>query len=92
MRDEIEKYESKNVKPFGMNPASVESHQRYAAKFKLPFPLLSDRDRTAAGAYGALKDDGTKIQRTVVLVHRNGKVVFAVQGAPGAGISLPHLD
>ena len=92
MRDEIEKYESTVVKQFGVNPAGVESHQGYATKFNFPFPLLSDGDRTAANAYGALQSDGKRIQRTVVLVHRNGRVVFAAPGAPGADVSLPHLD
>lgn len=91
MRDEIEKYEQMNVKPFGLNPAGIASHQRYAEKFRFQFPLLSDPDRAAADAYGALKDDGKKIQRSVVLIHQDGQVVFAEHGAPGADISLPHL-
>ncbi len=91
MRDEIEKYERMHVKPFGVNPAGIESHQRYAKKFRFPFPLLSDRDRAATGAYGALKDDGQKIQRSVVLIHQEGHVVFSARGAPGADTSLPHL-
>ena len=92
MRDEIEKYEAQSVQPFGVNPAGVESHQRYADKFDFPFPLLSDPHRTAAAAYGALKGDGHKIQRSVILVHQNGTVVFSAHGAPGAEVSLPHLD
>ncbi len=91
MRDEIEKYRKAGVHPFGVNPAGVESHQKYAEGFKFNFPLLSDPDRKVAEAYGALKPDGHGIQRSVVLIAKDGKVVFAQRGAPGADESLPSL-
>jgi peroxiredoxin Q/BCP len=91
VRDEIGKYRNADVQPFGVNFANVESHLRYAEKLKLPFPLLSDPDRETIGAYGALKKDGKKIQRTVVLVDRDGKVMFAARGMPGADESLRNM-
>lgn len=72
------------VQPFGVNPAGVESHQRYARKFRFNFPLLSDADRRVAAAYGALKPDGKGILRTVVVVGRDGRIAFAERGAPAA--------
>ena len=68
MRDEIDRFRKSDVQPFGVNPAGVEAHGRYAAKLKLPFPLLSDADRQVTGAFGALKADGVKTQRSVVLI------------------------
>lgn len=91
MRDEIAKYKKADVQPLGVNFASSESHSRYAQKLKLPFPLLSDPDRTAIAAYGALKEDGKKIQRTVVLVDRDGTVVYAARGMPGTDENLKVL-
>jgi peroxiredoxin Q/BCP len=91
VRDEIETYRRANVQPFGINPASVESHRRYAEKFRFPFPLLSDPGRQVAGAYGALKPGGIGIQRSVVLVGRDGRVRFAARGAPGPEESLQGL-
>ncbi len=91
MRDEIDTYRAKNVQPFGVNPASVSSHQKYAQKFEFPFPLLSDLEREVTGAYGALKDDGMRIQRSVVLIEQDGKVLFAARGAPGPEVSLKAL-
>ena len=85
-------YRNAEVRPFGVNFAKVDSHLRYAEKLKLQFPLLSDPDREATGAYGALKKDGKKIQRTVILVDRDGTVVFAARGMPGADESLGALD
>ena len=91
MRDEIEKFRSAGVQPFGVNPAGVDSHKKYAEKMKFNFPLLSDPDRAVAGAYGAVKPDGQGIQRSVVLVGKDGKVLFAARGAPGADEVLAAL-
>ncbi len=91
MRDEIAKYEHAEVQPLGVNFADTESHRRYAEKLKLPFPLLSDPDRTATAGYGALKEDGKKIQRTVVLVDHDGTVAYAARGMPGADENLKAL-
>lgn len=85
-------YGKADVQPFGVNFAGIESHRRYATKLKLPFPLLSDPRREVTGDYGALQADGKRIQRTVVLVERDGTVVFSARGMPGADESLPALD
>jgi peroxiredoxin Q/BCP len=85
-------YREQNVQPFGVNPASVPSHERYVTKFQFTFPLLSDPERVVSRAYGVLKPDGKGIQRSVVLIHREGTVVFARRGAPGPDESLRGLD
>ena len=84
MRDEIQTYTDHDIRPFGVNPASVERHTAYAEKFRFNFPLLSDQAREVAAAYGALKLDGKGIQRSVVLIGRDGLVRFAERGAPPA--------
>ena len=82
MRDEIAKFQRAGIRPFGVNPAGIESHAGYVRKFNFNFPLLSDPDRAIARAYHALKDDGKGIQRTVYLVSRDGRIAFAQRGAP----------
>jgi thioredoxin-dependent peroxiredoxin len=82
VRDEKNKFEAAGIQPFGVNPASVESHQGYSEKFKFNFPLLSDHDRSVARAYHALKDDERGIQRTVYVIGGDGTVLFAQRGAP----------
>ena len=76
------KFEAAGIQPFGVNPASVESHASYVRKFRFNFPLLSDPDRAIARAYHALKDDGHAIQRSVYVVTRDGRIAFAMRGAP----------
>ena len=92
MRDEIETYEAKGVRPFGVNPASVEKHRGYAAKLNLPFPLISDPGSTIARAYQATHPFGIAIARTVYLIGRDGAIRFAARGAPGPDLSLASLD
>jgi len=76
------KFKKAGIQPFGVNPASVDSHHSYAEKMRFSFPLLSDPERAIARAYAALKDDGKGIQRTVYVIGRDGTVRFAQRGAP----------
>jgi peroxiredoxin len=91
VRDEIQIYTEYDIRPFGVNPASVQSHATYAAKLKLPFPLLSDAGLQISGAYGTLKPDGAGIARSVCLIDRDGTVLYTQSGAPGADIVLEDL-
>ena len=74
-----------------MNPASAESHAGYAARLRLPFPLLSDPGLTIARAYGAVRPDQSSVARSVVLIEQDGQVVYSQAGAPGAAIVLQAL-
>jgi peroxiredoxin Q/BCP len=91
VRDEIQSYNSHDIRPFGVNPATAESHATYAAKLGLPFPLLSDPNLEISRAYGALKPDGRGIARSVCLVDRDGRVLYSQAGAPGADLVLESL-
>lgn len=91
MRDDLPLYERHQIRPFGVNPASAESHAGYAERLRLTFPLLSDPGLAMARAYGAVRPDGQTIARAVVLVERDGTVAYSQAGAPGATIVLEAL-
>jgi peroxiredoxin Q/BCP len=91
VRDDLPLYESHRVQPFGVNPASADSHAGYAARLRLPFPLLSDPGLGIALAYGAVRPDGDSIARSVVLIEQDGRVVYSQAGAPGAEMVLEAL-
>lgn len=91
MRDEIETYTAHDIRPFGVNQASVKSHAAYAERLGLPFPLLTDPGLTISRAYGTLKPDGSGIARSVCLIDRDGRVLYRQAGAPGASIILESL-
>ncbi len=62
----------------GISPDDPESHQLFAKKFALPFPLLSDPDHAVATAYGVWKEKnnyGKKymgIERTTFVIASDG--------------------
>jgi peroxiredoxin Q/BCP len=91
VRDEIQAYIDHDIRPFGVNPASVRDHAEYAAKLKLPFPLLSDQGQEISRAYGSLKPLKMGIARSVCLIDRDGRVLYAQAGAPGAEIILENV-
>jgi len=55
-RDSMADLSQKGVVVLGVSPDSVSSHQKFKAKFSLPFALLSDGDHAIAEAYGAWQE------------------------------------
>jgi peroxiredoxin Q/BCP len=53
-RDESERLAPFNVQVLGVSVDSRESHENFARKFKLNFPLLADPTKKITRAYGAL--------------------------------------
>ena len=52
-RDALPDFEKLGVRVIGVSPDSSTSHQRFRAKYELPFTLLSDTDKSLSQAYGA---------------------------------------
>ena len=53
-RDDFRQLQSMQVAVLGISLDSVASHQAFAEKHGLPFPLLSDENGKVTAAYGAL--------------------------------------
>jgi peroxiredoxin Q/BCP len=51
-RDELAAFKKKSAVVFGVSPDSVKSHDKFVAKFKLPFTLLADEEKKIVEAYG----------------------------------------
>ena len=61
IRDNYSRFLEAGYKVFGVSKDSIESHLKFAAKFELPFPLLSDPDHSlmeSLGAWGEKKNYG----------------------------------
>jgi peroxiredoxin Q/BCP len=52
----------------GVSADSAESHRKFAAKYKLPFTLLSDPDRKAMKVYGAYGEKMMYGKKTVGVI------------------------
>ena len=79
-RDYWKDLQKAGVVVLGVSADSAASHTKFAAKYKLPFPLLSDPDRklmTAWGAYGDKVMYGKKTKgviRSTVWIGPDGNV------------------
>ena len=81
LRDHTGDLTEAGVAVVGVSADPVESHERFAAKYDLPFPLLADPEREILEAYGAWgeknlygrKSMGTK--RTTFLIGADGRVI-----------------
>lgn len=82
MRDAVEEFRAHDTEPYGVNQADAASHQAFIDELELPFDLLVDEGLHVARAYDALKPDRPSINRTVVVVGKDGRVIFRAAGAP----------
>jgi peroxiredoxin Q/BCP len=82
LRDDIERFRAAGTAVYGVNPAGTDSHREYVEGKGFNFRLLSDPDREVAARYGALKENGKSIERTVYAIDRSGRIVFAKRGIP----------
>ncbi|XKT74125.1 MAG: thioredoxin-dependent thiol peroxidase [Patescibacteria group bacterium UBA2163] len=56
IRDTFPEFSAINAQVFGVSKDSVASHKKFAEKYSLPFPLLSDEDGTVVGQYGVWQE------------------------------------
>ncbi len=52
-RDKSQPYKDQNIIILGISKDSVDSHKKFAEKYHLNFPLLSDESKDTIKAYGA---------------------------------------
>ena len=101
IRDAWKEIESTGSALFGVSIDSVKSHEKFIAKQELPFPLLSDTDKTIVTAYGLWVEKsmyGKKYmgtERTSFLIDANGKIaaIFPkVKPSEHAGLVIKALE
>jgi peroxiredoxin Q/BCP len=79
-RDEFPKFGKMKAEIIGVSIDSVESHKKFADKYKLPFNLLSDEKKEVVEKYGVWQEKsmyGKKymgIVRTTFIIDTEGKI------------------
>jgi peroxiredoxin Q/BCP len=79
LRDAWSDFESA-AEIFGVSVDSTGSHEKFIAKYKLPFPLLSDPDKKIVNAYGVWVEKsmyGRKYmgaERTTFVIDTRGRI------------------
>lgn len=98
LRDAFPRFEQSKAVILGVSPDTVASHQRFKARFQLPFTLLADVDHAIASAYGAWSEKslygklswGTS--RMTFIIDRAGRVVKVFPKVKPAGHAAEVAD
>ena len=79
-RDRHEALQAAGAVVLGISPDSPKSQTKFAAKYELPFTLLSDGDSGVATAYGVWKEKSMYgrtfmgVERTTFLIDESGTI------------------
>jgi thioredoxin-dependent peroxiredoxin len=79
LRDNWERLNGRGAIAVGINPADAASHGNFKKKHGYPFPLLVDSGKRVAKVYNS---GGLITRRTVYVVGKDGKILFAQRGKP----------
>ncbi len=80
IRDEWQSIKTTGAHLFGVSIDSEKSHEKFIAKFDLPFPLLSDNGKSIVSAYGVWVEKsmyGKKYmgtERTSFVIDNKGRI------------------
>ena len=79
---DLGEFEALDAHVLGISAQNIDSHETFAAKLGLKFPLLADTDRVVAGLYGTLGPLGFP-RRSVFIIDRQGIVRYAHRAIAG---------
>ena len=88
-RDALGDLEDRGLQIWGVNARSLESHEDFARKNGLNFPLLVDADHAVARMYEALAPLGLYVRRVTYLISPDGEISDRASGDFGIG---PHSE
>ena len=80
-RDNLESFADLGVSVVAVNPQSLSSHEAFANKYDLPFPVVSDEGGDVCRKYGAMSFLGMA-KRALVLVGKDGRVKWSQTNFP----------
>ncbi len=72
-RDTRSMFQGVNV--IGVSTQSIGSHDRFARKYGLNFPLIADEDKRVSKFFGVLRETGVA-NRTTFIFDKDGTLVF----------------
>ena len=73
-RDKLQPIGALWTEVIGVSVDTAESHKKFAQKYGLNFPLVSDHDKQISKAYGVLSEDGSKAKRVTFIIDKEGKI------------------
>ena len=87
--NDIGEFDGVEAQVLAVSSQGVDSHEKFAAKLGLTFPLLADTDKIVADAYGTLGPLGFP-RRSVFVVDKDGIIRYVHRAI--AGLSFRSTD
>jgi thioredoxin-dependent peroxiredoxin len=91
-RDSMGDFQQQGYTVLGISPQGADSHNEFAARYRLNFPLLIDADLQVAKRYGAVADEITdykgiplEVTRSTFVLDPEGRLTHALYGFRGKG-------
>ena len=85
LRDHYQTFLAQGYAILGVSPDNETKHQKFIAKYELPFDLLADTDHAVAVAYGVWVEKSMYgrqymgIARTTFVIDENGQIADIIQ-------------
>ena len=74
IRDAWGEFQQAGAAVFGISADTAASHEKFKAKYSLPFPLLADPEHTLGEAYGVAQEGKNSYQRSTFVIDADGNV------------------
>jgi peroxiredoxin Q/BCP len=74
IRDAWGEFQRAGAHVFGVSADSVASHEKFKAKYSLPFPLLADPEHTLGEPYGVAQEGKNSYERSTFVIDADGNV------------------
>jgi len=93
-RDDFAALKGLGAEVIGISLDSPSSHARFAGKYQLPFPILSDKSGETARSYGALMDFGIVrlARRYTFLIDPQGRIAASYLSVDTANHSKKVIE
>ena len=74
IRDAWSDFERAGAHVFGVSADTAASHEKFKAKYSLPFPLLADPQHTLGEPYGVSREGKNSYERSTFVIDADGNV------------------
>lgn len=80
--EDLAEFQRADTEVFGVSCDSLESHERFSAKYKLKLRLLSDADGAVGRSYGVVREGRAMANRVLFVIDKQGVVRHVLEGMP----------
>ncbi|HET7760161.1 MAG TPA: peroxiredoxin, partial [Gaiellaceae bacterium] len=74
IRDAWSEFERAGALVYGVSADTAASHEKFRAKYSLPFPLLADPEHKLGEPYGVAREGKNSYERSTFVIDADGNV------------------